>query len=190
MVIFIQLLQSSFLSKSIFGDVNPSYAEATFVQSTRCKDLRKSSKPCHVGIHWIALTGYSQMSMPGFQSFLSYFASFYIGKSSHPRPQKKMIIKFLDPPPPPLKKKIISRFVDPPPPPPPPNVGHCPPHTGHLCYQLCGLLLQVHSPRLELAVMKWHKCLSAGAPPMRAGKNLTTTGNPRKVRPPQQFGSL
>ena len=27
-----------------------------------CKDIWKPSKPCHVGIHWIALTQYSQMS--------------------------------------------------------------------------------------------------------------------------------
>ena len=32
-----------------------------------CNDLRKSSKPCHVGIHWIAFAEYSQMSahVPG-----------------------------------------------------------------------------------------------------------------------------
>ena len=36
--------------------VNPSNAEATSVQST------KTLKPCHVGIHWIALIEYSQMS--------------------------------------------------------------------------------------------------------------------------------
>ena len=35
------------------------------------KYFRKTSKLCHVGIHWIALTEHSQMSthMPGFQSF-------------------------------------------------------------------------------------------------------------------------
>ena len=34
--------------------------------------------PDHVGIHWIALAEYSQMStnMPGFQSFLRCFLSF------------------------------------------------------------------------------------------------------------------
>ena len=43
-----------------------------------CKDFCKPSKPCHVGIHWIALTEYSQMStpMPRFESFFSVFASF------------------------------------------------------------------------------------------------------------------
>ena len=50
-----------------------------------CKYLWKPSKPCHVGIHWIALTEYSQMSthMPGFQSFLRFLASFCIGQISH-----------------------------------------------------------------------------------------------------------
>ena len=38
----------------------------------------KPSKPCHVGIHCIALAEYSQMSthVPGFQPFLRIFASF------------------------------------------------------------------------------------------------------------------
>ena len=50
-----------------------------------CNFFWKPSKPCHVGIHWIALDDYSQMSthMPGFQSFFSFFASFCIGKISH-----------------------------------------------------------------------------------------------------------
>ena len=30
---------------------NPSNAEATFVQTQRCNDFRKSSKPHHVGIY-------------------------------------------------------------------------------------------------------------------------------------------
>ena len=46
------------------------------------KDLRKSSKPCNVGIHLIALADqYSQMSnhKPGSQSFSIFFASFHYG---------------------------------------------------------------------------------------------------------------
>ena len=41
------------------------------------KDFGKASKPCHVGIHWIVLAEYSQMSthMPGFQSFFRFFDS-------------------------------------------------------------------------------------------------------------------
>ena len=44
--------------------------------------FEKTSKPCHVGIHWVALTEYSQMSthMPGFQSFFRFFASICIGE--------------------------------------------------------------------------------------------------------------
>ena len=43
-----------------------------------CKDF--SSKPCHTGIHWIALAEYSQMSthMPGFQSFFRVFRIHFI----------------------------------------------------------------------------------------------------------------
>ena len=50
-----------------------------------CKDFCKPSKPCHVGIHWIALTEYSQMSthMSGFQWYFSIFVSFCIGKTRH-----------------------------------------------------------------------------------------------------------
>ena len=49
------------------------------------KDFWKPSEPCHVGIHWIALAGHSQMSthLPGFQSFFSFFASFCNGQISH-----------------------------------------------------------------------------------------------------------
>ena len=49
------------------------------------KDFWKKLKPCHVGIHYIAPTEYSQMSthMLKFQSFFSVFAPFYIGKSNH-----------------------------------------------------------------------------------------------------------
>ena len=41
-----------------------------------------SSKPCHAGIHWMALTEYYQISthVPWFQSFFRFFASFCIGK--------------------------------------------------------------------------------------------------------------
>ena len=39
------------------------------------KNFWKLSLPCHVGIHWIALIEYSQVSahVPGFQSFLKFF---------------------------------------------------------------------------------------------------------------------
>ena len=50
------------------------------------KDFYKPSKPCCVGIHWIALAEYSQMSthMPGFHSFFSFFAAYLVfDKISH-----------------------------------------------------------------------------------------------------------
>ena len=49
------------------------------------KNLWKPSKPCHVGIHWIALTEYSQMSthLPGFRWFFRILALYHIGKISH-----------------------------------------------------------------------------------------------------------
>ena len=45
------------------------------------KDFKKSSKPCHVGIHWIALTEYSQLSthMTGFSHFY-LFPHFVLAK--------------------------------------------------------------------------------------------------------------
>ena len=54
------------------------------------KIFEKSSKPCHVGIHWIALVEYSQMSthIPGFQSLSRFFTSFCIGQIS-PQQQYK-----------------------------------------------------------------------------------------------------
>ena len=57
--------------------VNPSNAEATFVQSTRAEFFWKPSKPCHVGIHWITLTEFHQMSthMPGFHTFFRVFCT-------------------------------------------------------------------------------------------------------------------
>ena len=44
------------------------------------KDVWKPSKPCHVGIYWIALTGYSQMNthVPGFQSFPRLFLHHFV----------------------------------------------------------------------------------------------------------------
>ena len=50
-----------------------------------CKYIWKPSKPCHVGIHWIDLAKYSQMSthMPGFQWFLRIFVLFCISQMCH-----------------------------------------------------------------------------------------------------------
>ena len=42
---------------------NPSNAESTFILKLLkgCKDFWKSSKPSHVGIHWIALAEFCKM---------------------------------------------------------------------------------------------------------------------------------
>ena len=46
------------------------------------KNLWKPSKPCHVGIHWIALDECSQMStrMQGFQSYFRFLHRFVLAK--------------------------------------------------------------------------------------------------------------
>ena len=52
--------------------IDPSNAETTFVhQAQGSKHFSKSSKPCHVGIHWIALAEYYLMSTmcQGFSNF-------------------------------------------------------------------------------------------------------------------------
>ena len=41
--------------------VNPSNAEATFIQRTMMQRFWKPSKPCHLGNHWEALVEYSQI---------------------------------------------------------------------------------------------------------------------------------
>ena len=48
----------------------------------KCKDFWKPSKPCHVGIHWIAFTECSQMSthVPGFHSFSGCLHHFVLSK--------------------------------------------------------------------------------------------------------------
>ena len=59
-----------------------SNAKATFVQITMTQISRKPSKPSHVGIHWIALTEYSQMSthLQGFWSFFRFLHHFVLDK--------------------------------------------------------------------------------------------------------------
>ena len=64
---------------------SPNATKATSVPKHKnAKIFKDHRKPCHVGIHWIALTEYSQMSthMQGFQSFFKFFASFCIGQFS------------------------------------------------------------------------------------------------------------
>ena len=47
-----------------------------------CKDFWEPSKSCHAGIHWVALTEYSQMSthLPGSQSFSGVLHHFVLAK--------------------------------------------------------------------------------------------------------------
>ena len=62
--------------------INPSNAEATFFLSTWTHIFWKPLKPCHVGIHWIALAEYSHMNthIPGFQSFSGFLHHFVLAK--------------------------------------------------------------------------------------------------------------
>ena len=62
--------------------INTYIAEATVAQSTRTQRSSKSSKPCHVGIYWIALAKYSRMSthLPGLQSFSWFLHHFVTAK--------------------------------------------------------------------------------------------------------------
>ena len=59
---YLRVLKEMFLMTQ---NMNPSNAAATFIQNTRVQKFWKPSKPCHVGIHWIALAEYSQMSAHG-----------------------------------------------------------------------------------------------------------------------------
>ena len=86
------------LDSHLIQFINPSNAKATFTQSIIMqRSFWKASKPCHVGFYRIALFEHSQMSthMPGFQSFFSFFASFYIAKISHQRHKVKSDYFFL-----------------------------------------------------------------------------------------------
>ena len=49
------------------------------------KDFRKPSKTYHVGVNWIDLTEFSQMSthVPGFRIFSGFLHPFCIGQISH-----------------------------------------------------------------------------------------------------------
>ena len=68
----------------------------SFLQSTRTHNLWKASKPCHVGIHWIALHEYSQMSthLPGFQSFFRFLYHFVLAKSANSIRVKDVRVSF------------------------------------------------------------------------------------------------
>ena len=72
----IKLFSNGFIGSG--GNVfNPSNAEATFIIGTRMRRPLKTPKPCWVGIHWIALTEYSQMSTQGFRHFQLFCTTLY-----------------------------------------------------------------------------------------------------------------
>ena len=75
-------MEQNKLQTRILSTINPSNAEATYVQSTRTQRLWKPSKPFHISTHWKALTEYSQMStyLPGFHSFLGFSHHFVLAK--------------------------------------------------------------------------------------------------------------
>ena len=60
---------------------NPSNAEAACFRPKH-KDA-KILETCHVGIHHIALAKYSQMNIPVMCQGFRFFASFFIGQTSH-----------------------------------------------------------------------------------------------------------
>ena len=51
-------------------------------ETQKRKDFKKISKLCRIGIHWIALAEFSQMSThkPGFQSFFRFLHHFVLAK--------------------------------------------------------------------------------------------------------------
>ena len=73
----LQYFVNSFLSLSML--------RLLLSKAQKLKNLWKSSKPYHFGIHWKALIEYSQMSthLPGFQLFFSFFTIFCIDQISH-----------------------------------------------------------------------------------------------------------
>ena len=72
-------------SYSVHDSLNPSNAEATLSKEQESKVFWKPSKACLVGIQFIALAEYFQMSthVPGFQSIFRFFTSYFIDKISH-----------------------------------------------------------------------------------------------------------
>ena len=61
----------------------PMLIKATFVKNIRTQRFWQLSKPCHVGIHWIAFTEYSLMSTPMsrvWSCFLALLHDFVLAK--------------------------------------------------------------------------------------------------------------
>ena len=74
------------ITKSLYTillHLNASNVKVTFPQRTRVQRFFKTAKPCHIGIHWIALTVYSQIgtNVRGFQLIFQVFClSLYLAK--------------------------------------------------------------------------------------------------------------
>ena len=64
------------MSTPITSGIDPPMLRLLSSKAQVVKAFLNTSKPCHVDIHWIALTEYCQMSthMPGFWSFNIFFA--------------------------------------------------------------------------------------------------------------------
>ena len=75
----VEIKASGLLGGTAASPLNTGYPHSNLV-GARQGLHRKSSTPCHVGPHWIALDEYSQMSthMPGFQSFFSFFLHHFV----------------------------------------------------------------------------------------------------------------
>ena len=65
-----------------FMRVTLSNVDISFAINTRMQRFGKSSKPCHIGIRWISLAKYSQMSthVPGFKSSSCFLHTFVLAK--------------------------------------------------------------------------------------------------------------
>ena len=63
--------------------------------SAKAQERKKSSKPCHIGIHWKAVVEYYQIGthIPGFRSFSAFFASFCFNKISYWLSSQKVYVE-------------------------------------------------------------------------------------------------
>ena len=87
-----------FQGLSLFIWLSLSMLRLLLSEAQELKNLWKSSKPCHLGIHWKALIAYSQMSthLPGFRSFFSFFTLFCFDQISHQQHKGYSQIHLLD----------------------------------------------------------------------------------------------
>ena len=88
---------------------NPSAAEITCVQCTKKKKKKKSTQPCHVGIHWKALTEYVQMSthLSWFRSFFRFLHHFLLAKLA----TTSIRVKSVCPGPPSSERRVVIKCL-------------------------------------------------------------------------------